>query len=290
MYAGFITPRRVVKSAGIHQRLDTAAYKMISHYLPSEAFPDLASILRFEGYNGPDGLNTKIGLKPKGSDQSHKDNHNPSHLYDPVADEGEVPEHIETHYRGLVECLSTGDMVRASFEAAWLAHYIGDGLTPAHQFPLEDKIAEAAGKASRDLEAGRFNQFAGHIKKNWDIWGAKGHMTTHTNFELGIAFALLIFPIKPQFDDQELARARSLGPIEYFKSEAREVAGLGLYDRFYKEGWNNDIASTVKNVLAPKAARAIGVVWLLALLEAGQAMVTAAAAESDAVVAELPAA
>ncbi|HVQ44669.1 MAG TPA: hypothetical protein VMT30_06935 [Candidatus Saccharimonadia bacterium] len=275
MYAGFISPKRVVKSAGIHQRLDSAAYKMIAHYLPDDAFPELSAILSFEGYNGPDGLNSKIGLRPKGSDPTGQDNHNPSHLYDPVSDSGEVPMHIATHYRGLVECLGSGDMIRAAFEAAWLAHYVGDGLTPAHHFPLEDKIAEAAAKASRDLEAGRFSQFAGKIRKNWDIWGAKGHMTTHQNFELGIAFALLVFPIKPQFDDQELGRARQLGPVEYFKNEAREIAELDLYDRFYKEGWNNDIASMIKRVLAPKAARTIGLIWLLALLEAGQRMVTA---------------
>jgi hypothetical protein len=274
MYAGFITPKRVVKSAGIHQRLDSAAYRMISHYLPDEAFPELKAILAFEGYNGPDGLNTKLGLKPKSSDPSAAGEHGPSHLYDPVTDSGEVPQHIAAHYRGLVESLGRSDMIRASFEAAWLAHYVGDGLTPAHHFPLEDKIAEAGAKASKDLEAGRFAKFSGQIRKNWDIWGAKGHMTTHQNFELGIAFALMGFSIKPRFDDHELGRARQLGPVEYFKSEAREVAELNLYERFYKEGWNNDIASTIKKVLAPKAARAIGIIWLLALLEAGQNMVT----------------
>jgi hypothetical protein len=268
MYAGFITPKRVVKKAGIHQRLDTAAYRMISHYLPDDAFPGLKEILCFEGYNGPDGLNSKIGLKPKGSEAAGaKDNHIPSHLYDPLTDTGQVPAHIATHYRGLVDCLSERDMVRGAFEAAWLAHYVGDGLTPAHHFPLEEKIAEAAAKAAGDLKGGHFNQ---------DIWGAKGHMTTHQNFELGIAFALLIFPIRPEFDDQELGRARSLGPVDYFKNEAREVASLDLYQRFYKEGWNNDIAGQVKKVLAPKAARTIGIIWLLALLEAGERLATQA--------------
>lgn len=270
MYAGFITPKRVVKKAGIHQRLDVAAYKMIAHYIPSDAFPDINAILDFEGYNGPDGLNSKIGLKPKGSDPDAKDTHNPSHLYDPINDTGEVPGHIQTHYDGLVRCLVAGDQVRAAFEAAWLAHYVGDGLTPAHHFPLEAKISEAAAKAGKDLTEGRFSQFSGQIKKQWDIWGAKGHMSTHQNFELGIAFALLIFPIRAQFTDQELARARNLGPVEYFKNEAREVAALNLYERFYKTGWNNDIASTVKKTLAPQTARTIGIIWLLALLEAGE--------------------
>jgi hypothetical protein len=276
MYAGFITPKRVVKRAGIHQRFDMAAYKMILRYLPDDAFPDLKSILRFEGYNGPDGLKVKTGLKPRTGEEPE-----PSHLYDPVTDIGEVPMHIQGHYDGLVRSLVAGDMVRSAFEAAWMAHYIGDGLTPAHHFPLEEKIAEAAAKASSDLTDGRFTKFAGHVKKNWDIWGAKGHMSTHQNFELGIAFALLIFPIRPKFDDRELARARSLGPVEYFKGEAREVAGLDLYKRFYKVGWNSDIASTVKNVIAPQAARTIGIIWLLALLEAGQQIATEPVAAAD---------
>ncbi len=276
MYAGFITPKRVVKSAGIHQRLDTAAYKMIERYLPDDAFPALADILNFEGYNGPDGLNSKIGLSPKGlkSESETEHDHNPSHLYDPISDTGEVPTHIQNHYDGLVRCLIEGDMVRGAFEAAWLAHFVGDGLTPAHHFPLEAKIAEAAAKAAPQFGDGNMSKFTAFVKRNWDIWGAKGHMSTHQNFELGIVFALLIFPIRPELDDQELSRARTLGPVEYFKGEAREVASLDLYDRFYKEGWNNDIATTIKKVLAPQTACTIGLIWLLALLEAGQRLAT----------------
>ena len=276
MYAGFITPKRVVKSTGIHQRLDVAAYKMILHYLPDGAFPEIADILNFEGYNGPDGIKSKVGLKPHVKDDSE-----PSHLYDPVTDTGEVPTHIANHYRGLVECLEKGDMVRGAFEAAWLAHYVGDGLTPAHHFPLEEKIAEAAAHASPQFGEGNIAKFATFMKRNWDIWGVKGHMSTHQSFELGIAFALVLFPIKAELDDAELARARSLGPVEYFKSEARDVAGLGLYERFYKEGWNNDIAATIKKTLAPQTARTIGLIWLLALLEAGQRLATSEVAASS---------
>ena len=127
MYAGFITPKRVIKTTGIHQRFDVAAYKMIAHYLPDEAFPEISAILSFEGYNGPDGLNSKIGLKPKGSNPLAEDTHNPSHLYDPITDTGEVPMHIQSHYDGLVQCIISSDMVRGAFEAAWLAHYVGDG-------------------------------------------------------------------------------------------------------------------------------------------------------------------
>jgi hypothetical protein len=260
MYAGFITTKRVVKRAGIHQRFDVAAYRMVQEYLPAGAFPNLKDILHFEGYNGPDGLKSKGGLKYK-----TKEDHNPSHLYDPVRDTGEVPRHIANHYSALVACLGRGDLIRAAFEASWLAHFIVDGLTPAHHFPLEEKIAEAAAASHGDI--GRYRALA---RKNWAIWGAKGHMTTHMNFELGIAFAMIASPIHPEFDELELARACQIGPVEYFKSEAREVASLDLYERFYREGWNNDIAATVKNQLAPQAARTVGIIWLMAVLEAGR--------------------
>lgn len=282
MYAGFISPKRVVKKTGIHQRLDVAAYKMIAHYLPDETFPTITEILAFEGYNGPDGLNSKIGLKPKGSDPDAPDTHNPSHLYDPLTDTGEVPMHIQNHFNGLVHCLVTGDKVRSAFEAAWLAHYVGDGLTPAHHFPLEEKIAEAAAKAKPDLTAGRFARFTAQLQKQWAIWGAKGHMSTHQSFELGIAFALIAFPIKPHFDDHLLGRARALGPVEFFKSEARDVAELRLYENFYKVGWTADIAQTIKKILAPQVARTIGIIWLLALLEAGQQLASPEAAQEAA--------
>jgi hypothetical protein len=277
MYAGFITSKRVVKRAGIHQRLDMAAYKMIAQYLPAGEFPTLKEILHFEGYNGPDGIKSKGGLKYK-----TKDDHSPSHLYDPKTDSGEVPIHIDSHYAGLVASLAAGDMVRAAFEASWVAHYIGDGLTPAHHFPLEDKIAEAAEQAAKQIETGDSGKFSAMLKKNWAIWGAKGHMTTHMNFELGIAFALLVFPLKPEFLETELARAVETGPVEYFKTQARDVASLDLYERFYKEGWNNDIATTVKNHLAPHAARTIGIIWLMALLEAGKQLATQAEAAATA--------
>jgi hypothetical protein len=254
---------------GIHQRFDMAAYRMIERFLPDGIFPTIKEILHFEGYNGPDGLNVKAQglthLRPR-KDGDDK----PSHYYDPASETGEIPHLIESHYRALVGALKRSDMIRAAFEGAWLAHYIGDGLTPAHHWPWEEKIAEAAANASKEVRRGDTSKFTALLKKNWAIWGAKGHMTTHMHFEFGIAFALLIFPIQPQFSDQELARARALGPVDYFKGEAREVASLKLYDRFYEQGWNADIATIIKNQLAPQTARAIGTIWLLALLEAGQ--------------------
>ncbi len=259
MYSGFVTKHKTVSRLGIHQRYDMAAYRMISQYLPAGAFPTLKNIIHFEGYNGPDGLK----IKSRGE-------HEPSHMYDPATDTGDAATHIANHYDALVQNLKSGDLLRGSFEASWLAHYICDGLTPAHHWPLEDKVAEAAAQVKPELRRASPAKVAQSIRKQWDIWGAKGHMSTHFNFEMGVAFALMIFPIKPVFTEAEMARARELGAVEYFKAEARDIATLNLYDAFYRQGWTTEIATAVKNKVAPQGARAIGIIWLLAVLEAGQ--------------------
>jgi hypothetical protein len=257
MNSGFVTPKRVIKRVGIHQRFDTAAYKMIERYLPDGGFPDLRDIIFFEGYNGPDGLK----VKSPGVNE-------PSHLYDPVSDSGEVPMHITNHYAGLVDALKRGDKIRGAFEASWMAHYICDGLTPAHHWPLEDKIAEAV--ATGDLRDGDVSAFGATFKKYWAIWGVKGHLSTHFYFETGIAFALMTYQVRGVFSEAELSKARQLGALDYFKSQARDIADLNLYERFYTESWSADLMNAVKNQVAPQTARTIGLIWLLALLDAGE--------------------
>ena len=265
MNSGFITTKRVVNRIGVHQRFDMAAYHMIEEFLPIGAFPSLKDIIYFEGFNGPDGLK----IKSPGVNE-------PSHLYDPVTDTGDAAKHIANHYAALVERLKDGDMIRAAFEASWMAHYICDGLTPAHHWPLEERLAEAASFSPASLKRGDTTKFANSmvsIKKNWAVYGVKGHLSTHFYFETGIAFALLIFPIRPVFRDEEFIRVREIGPLEYFKAEARDIATLNLYERFYRESWNADIAGAIKNKIAPQTARTIGLIWLLAMYEAGEQLV-----------------
>jgi len=273
MYSGFITPTKVVPRLGIHQRFDLAAYRMVEPYLPA-TFPKMKAIYHFEGYNGPDGIKVKsLGV----NDPSHK--YDPSHMYDPVTNTGHVPRLIMNHYRSLVEALRRDDTIRAAFDASWMAHYIGDGLTPAHHWPLTDKVLEA-----RDLvmavepDAKDLVRFMALAKRNWALWGAKGHYSTHFNFEIGIAVALMVVPIRPKFDEAVLAHAGRIGPIDFFREQALQISDLNLYNRFYKEGWNNDIATIVKNEVAPLGAATIGYIWLLAILEAGQSLAIDAAA------------
>lgn len=249
MYAGIISRKRTIKRLGVHQRFNGAAYKMIESFLAPGTFPSIKDIHHFEGINGPDGLKLK-------ADWVQSSNH----IYDPSSGGGNVPRQITAHYYTLVEALRDGDLLRAAFEASWLAHYVTDGLTPAHHHPL-DEFKRKAYKGSR-------------LKGHFQYFGKKGAMGTHANFEVGIVAALIVSPIKMFLDHDKFAQARRLGPVAFFQQEAREVAKLNLYDKFCAKGWTAELARTVKKVLAPQASHVIGIIWLLAYLEASQSALT----------------
>jgi hypothetical protein len=269
MYSGFISSKRVVHGLGVHQRFNRAAFRMVKPYIAEGTFPPLKQIQHFEGFNGPD------GLKVKSPGQAE-----PLQLYDPFDDIGEVPRHVLSHYNGLVSTLAKHDLVRSAFESSWLAHFVTDGMTPAHHYPLHDKLAEIKGEVHQPkslmAKGLHFDEsFMKTMQKNWAIWGAKGELSTHFNFEMGVATALFGARLKVAVDPIKLAEARKLGPVEFFKQEARGIAELGLYESFYETGWNGDMVSLVKKQLAPRTAQAIGILWLLAYLEAGQQAVIA---------------
>lgn len=269
MYSGFITSKRVIAAVGVHQRFDAVAYRIVEPYLMPTMFPNVRQILHFEGINGPDGLKVKSPGKNE-----------PSHLYDPLGDVGPIPEHIKQHYDGLVVALKQQDMVRAGFEAAWMAHYICDGLTPAHHFPLDKHIQK---HELVKTEKGRYRvRQPGEparetVKKGWAVWGGKGLLTTHFNFEMGVAAALLGQKIRVRLDVAKLAQARQMGIIDFFKQEALDIAELNMYERFYRRGWNTELARQVKVKLAPQTVQTIGIAWLLAYLESGQELLETAA-------------
>ena len=101
-----------------------------------KGFPGIREILHFEGNNGPDGIKRKSPSVDE-----------PWHYIDPEnADDRELLEMILDHQHNLAMALKHNNPERAAFEAAWMAHAITDGLTPAHHYPLSDKIEELWGK------------------------------------------------------------------------------------------------------------------------------------------------
>lgn len=173
----------------------------------------------------------------------------------------------------MAEALKTGNRERASFEAAWMAHAITDGLTPAHHYPLEAKLEELRGgegletrTSTKDKLILPGNSRRNQLRNNWEYWGAKGVMTTHLAFELGVAMA--IAPLR--FDDIEIS-VTDLKRVEtedygvlYLESLER-IAGMKMYDDFHKSGWSRHLANETRSSLLPEIIKAVVFAWYKAV-------------------------
>ena len=252
---------------GAHQKIDRVAYK----YLKAEVdlkdnFPSIKDILHFEGKNGPDGIKRKSPAKDE-----------PEHFYDPFDEEDtQLLELMRKHYIDFVNHLKKGETERVAFEAAWIAHAVVDGLTPAHHFPYEQRLAEIRGgdKESRTSVKDKLIMPGTNIremmKSNWAMWGVGGLMSSHGLYEVGIAAAVagLKFPTsKPSEGDFQLLV--DIGFEEYFKRTARQVAMMDLYDRFLQHGWQRKLIRDIRNELMPTMIKSVILVWYSALREAG---------------------
>lgn len=246
---------------GVHQRIDRIARRELAELLPKRRyFPSEHDILHFEGLNGPDG----IKRKSPGQDE-------PWHYIDPSdhSDEG-LRQMIRDHMHNLTAALVEDNKQRAAFEAAWLAHAIADGLTPAHHYPLEEKLEELRGGEGLETRttarkkillpgATRRHQ----LRNNWEFWGAKGVMTTHLAFELGIATTLAASGRLPDITptSNEIVRLKTEGLLPLFDEALHRIAGLELYEEFSRVGWTRRLARETKTELIPEIVRVITLAW-----------------------------
>lgn len=251
-----------------HQKLDRVARKRLEELLPGVFFPSSKQILHFEAGHGPDGAKLKRMKKAA----------QPWHFVDPddVTDT-EIHKEIDHHYVNLVGALKKKDDVRAAFEAAWLAHALVDGLTPAHHYPYEQELAEIRGdvdKNSRKGLAGRLyvkgDTVTSSVKQSLKLVGPNGLLTSHAMFEAG-AYTL-IAPLKlkdglPSHD--QITDVLSNGVITVFNDVASEIAEMDIYNRFCKIGWTQTISQSVRKEMAPRMVRMITLAWYSACHEAG---------------------
>ena len=254
------------KLTGTHQKLDRAARKLLGKHLPRGAyFPTADEIVHFEGMRGPDGLKRKS----PGVDE-------PSHFIIPEADDGKLWQYISDHHYNLVHALRAGNQTRAAFEAAWLAHAITDGLTPAHHVPLTEfkeqlmtnkEFVRIFGAPIKGIMHGKnLLQTARH---NWLYWGAGGGMSQHIAFEYGLAVMATVIPLK-KLIPKNLPR-EAFENIDYkreFYRSLDQVAELDMYHRFKREGWTSALAVESQEVLFPVVVRTIALTWLSAVQEA----------------------
>lgn len=258
MYSGTTLRNKSGRVIGTHQKIDRVARRHLRHVLPKGTwFPTAKDILHFEGKNGPDGIKSKS----PGVDE-------PWHFIDPEHEgDHQLFDLMTDHIHNLAVALNEKNQERAAFEAAWLAHAIVDGLTPAHHFPYEEKLEKIRGEGietrtrrlDKVLMPGKNRRH--RLRNNWEYWGSKGLMTTHLGFEMGVATSIAAL----RFEDLEInTNDLKKGFIEVYKQSLRDIDRLGMYDEFHRRGWTRQLARQTKNELAPLIIQAVVLGWYAA--------------------------
>ncbi len=270
MYSGstFVVLKRFDAWFGAHQKIDRVAYKHLLRTLPVPApFPAIREILRFEGMDGPDGIKRKNPAKDE-----------PWHFYNPYDPyDDKLITIITEHYQQLVQALRTQNRIRAAFEAAWLAHAIVDGLTPAHHYPYEAELIKLRGEgietrtSLKDKLLLPGDTLSKQVQNNWKMWGDKGLLATHFAFEWGICAMITPFRFRqsmPLTDD--IKELQSAGLATVFRTRAKQIADLHMYDKFYASGWTPKLAKQVRRELIPLIINAVTLAWYGAVMESVQ--------------------
>ncbi len=272
MFSGSTLTKMSGRVMGAHQKIDRVARHHLSSLINlnnDKFFPSVRKILQFEGKNGPDG----IKRKSPGKDE-------PWHFYNPFDDaDSRLIGYIDEHYKQLVDQLRSNNTEKASFEAAWLAHALVDGLTPAHHYPYEEELTGIRGSGEDRISLKEKIVMPGgnnreKVKNNWKMWGPKGLFTNHYLFEWGVA--AIIAPLT--FSDtlpsrEEIENVMSMGIVEYFRRSARDIARLDMYDRYSRRGWTAKLSLDVRHKLAPTILKVVTLAWYSAMIDAGLAKV-----------------
>jgi hypothetical protein len=251
-----------------HQKLDRVAYRHLMGLSPPDSFfPSIRQILKFEAGHGPDSAKLKRQVKGR----------QPWHFVDPFDDlDTDLHKQIEHHYTSLVKELKKHDNVRAGFEAAWLAHALVDGLTPAHHYPYEAELKRLRGGESRDSRVGltgrlyvKSDNVIESVHRSLKLIGPKGLLTSHAMFEAG-AYTI-IAPLrftKARPIQTEIDKVLKEGIVSLFKQKAKDVANLNIYQTFCESGWIRPVTKAVRSELAPAMVNTITLAWYAAIQEA----------------------
>lgn len=267
MYSGTTLNQKSGNLLGVHQRIDRLARKQLKPQLKNYFFPHIGQILHFEGKNGPDGIKRKM----PSTDELW-------HFIDPKDDNDRaLLGLIHNHHVNLVNALKTKDEHRAAFEAAWMAHAIVDGLTPAHHYPLEDKLEELRGESLKTRTTMRKKIVLPgktprqKLRNNWEFWGARGVMTSHYLFEFGVAGAITpINGFKTLLKDESVMALKKDGFERIFKENLAAIHALDMYETFCRTGWTAKLASQTRRKLIPLIVTTVMLAWLNAAYEANR--------------------
>lgn len=259
MYAGTTFRRDSGRIVGVHQKIDRVSRRYLNKFVGKTLkFPGIRMILNFEGKNGPD------GLKFKGAEHDV-----PWHFIDPTdPDDLSVISMINDHIYNLAEALRVKNTIRAAFEAAWLSHAITDGLTPAHHYPLNDKIKELWGKSQsernsvKDRIVIKGKSRRDTLSKNWEYWGVGGVFSDHLTYEMGVASAITA----SNFDSIDITNEDITYLINnnfetLFLESVHKIHKLEIFDNYRKSGWTTNLAMETKDVLLPEIIKMVTLAW-----------------------------
>jgi len=270
MYSGTTIRKSSGKIVGTHQKIDRVARRKLQPFIPSSVhFPTSREILKFEGLNGPDGIKKKSPARDE-----------PWHYIDPTnPDDRQILDLISGHENNLIQALRENNRERSAFEAAWLAHAIVDGLTPAHHFPYAEKMKEIRGEdlSTRTTFAKKIVMPGENLREklvnNWEYWSPKdGLLTAHGFFEFGVAGVsapLRFKDVRLTFRDRTRIQ-RAGGIIPLYIDLVWRVYDLHIYDKFLKSSWTSSLARTVKNDLMPTIIHAVLMSWYYCAWRASQ--------------------
>ena len=268
MYSGTTLRNDSGGMLGAHQKIDRVARRHVAPSVPSNInFPTSRQILKFEGKNGPDGIKRKSPARDE-----------PWHYIDPTDhDDTDLLEIIDDHVANLIAALADDDEIRSAFEAAWLAHAIVDGLTPAHHYPLEEKLESMRGEGletrtnlrKKIVMPGENRRQL--LRNNWELWGAKGIMTTHFMFEMGVSTTIAtkgLHAARPS--GNERIRVERDGVRALFLEAMHHIHHLKMYETFHKKGWTRSLARQTTDELVPTIIRTVTLAWYYAAVKANE--------------------
>lgn len=263
MYAGTTFRNKSGHIIGVHQKIDRISRRTLKTFLKKDDyFPDIKSILHFEGNNGPDAIKRKSPSKDE-----------PWHYVNPndPSDVG-IYQIVKSHRINLIDSLKSRDGVKSSFEAAWLAHAIVDGLTPAHHFALDKKIEELWGRPHTErLSIKEKNLIKGinlkdSFSKNWQYWGFGGVFTAHIAFEMGVASTIAPIRYKKLNIQPKLLERLEIEGFEVLLAESvHHIMSLGMYESFVEGGWTQKLARQTRKILVPEIVTMVTLAWIDAL-------------------------
>ena len=150
---------------------------------------------------------------------------------------------------------------------------IVDGLTPAHHYPMGEKIKELWGKEhdtrSSIKQKGIIKGENGRdtISKNWQYWGAGGVLTKHFNFEMNVAAAISTAKFKSfKLKKSDLEDLKRRGFNSIYLDSINKIYSLKMYDSAIQSGWTRILTIQTRKYLIPEMIKMVCLAWYQAAL------------------------